>query len=299
MKRTLFFLTALVAPLHAAPLDPAQIPAAARWLVHADIEAMRASETGKTIFTRIEADHGARLKAAKRMFSINPIADLNGITLFGDGKPEHAVALIQGNFDRAHLEELVAAADDYSKDSYSGLTVHSWEDKGSDQHAAFANDHLLVFSRQESLLHQALDTLKAGSPADTDPFFAAEGGRPLIAGSANLAGIDLPGDEARLLRMAKSLHLAANENAGRFTIRIGAGTGDPANADRLRRMLDGVIAFAQAGDPKLDGLDLQSNVAVTGDKSGLDASVSLPVNEWITLMQKAADEEAKKKEKKK
>ena len=299
MNRSLFHLIALAAPLHAAPLDPAQIPAAAKWLVHADIEAMRASETGKTVFTRIEADHGAQLKAAKRMFSINPIADLNGITLFGDGKPEHAVALIHGNFDRAHLEELVAAAGDYSKDTYSGLTVHTWADKGSDQHAAFANDHLLVFSRQESLLHQALDTLKAGSPAGPDPFFAAEGGRPLIAGSANLADIDLPGDEARLLRIAKSLHVAANENAGRFAIRIGAGTGDATHADRLRRMLDGVIAFAQAGDPKLDGLDLQSSVAVTGDKTGLDASVSLPVNEWVTLIQKAADEEAKKKDKKK
>lgn len=299
MKPNLFYLAALILPLQAAPLDPAQIPASAKWLVHADIEAMRGSETGKTIFTRIEADHGAQLKAAKRMFSINPIADLNGITLFGDGKPEHAVALIQGNFDRAHLEELVAAAEDYSKGSYSGLTVHSWEDKGSEQHAAFANDHLLVFSRQESLLHQALDTLRSGSSADTDPFFAAEGGKPLIAGKANLAGIDLPGDEARLLRMAKSLHLAANEDAGRFTIRVAADTADATNADRLRRMLDGVIAFAQAGEPKLDGLDLQSSVAVTGDKSGLNASVSLPVNEWITLMQKAADEEARKKEEKK
>ncbi|QJE97689.1 hypothetical protein [Luteolibacter luteus] len=299
MKRSIFYLAALAAPLHAAPLDPAQIPAAAKWLVHADIEAMRASETGKAIFTRIETDHGAQLKAAKRMFSINPIADLNGITLFGDGKPEHAVALIHGNFDRTHLEELVAAADDYSKGTYSDLTVHNWEDKGSQQHAAFANDHLLVFSRQESLLHQALDTLKAGSSADPDPFFAAEGGKPLLAGSANLSGIDLPGDEARLLRMAKSLHLAANENAGRFTIRVGANTEDATQADRLRRMLDGVVAFAQAGDAKLDGLDLQSNVAVTGDKTGLDASVSLPVNEWITVMEKAADQEAKKQDKKK
>jgi hypothetical protein len=297
MKRSLFYLITLAAPLHAAPLDPAQIPASAKWLAHADIEAIRASETGKTVFARIEADHGAHLKAAKRMFSINPIADLNGITLFGDGKPEQAVALIHGNFDRTHLEELVAAAEDYSKDTYSGITVHNWKDKGTVQHAAFASDHLLVFSRQAGLLHQALDTLKSGSSAEPDPFFTAEGGSPLIAGSANLAGIDLPGDEARLLRMAKSLHIAANENEGRFTIRLGAGTADATNADRLRRILDGVIAFAQAGDPKLDGLDLQSNVAVTADKTGLDASVSLPVNEWIALMQKAADEEAKKHKK--
>lgn len=295
MKLRLFCLLALAAPLHAAPLDPAQIPADAKWLLHADIETMRSSETGKTIFTRIEADHGPKLIAAKRMFSINPIADLNGLTLFGDGKPEHAVALIHGNFNRTHLEEIVAAAEAYSKDSYSGYTVHKWQDKGQPQHAAFATDSLLVFSRQVDLLHQALDTLKANPSGTADPFFAAEGGRPLIAGSANLAGINLPGDGARLLRMAKSLHIAANENAGRFSIRVGAETTDAANADRFRRMLDGVIAFAQVGDSKLDGLDLQSNVAVTSDKPGLAASVSLPVNQWLSLMQKAADEAAKYK----
>ena len=296
-KAHLLPLIALAVPfqLHAAPLAPAEVPASAQWTLHADVEAIRASETGKAIFSRIEAEHGAKLRAAQQMFSIHLLNDVNGITLYGDGKPEHAVALIHGAFNRGHLEGIVQGADEYKSDSYAGYKVHTWTDKGTVQHASFASDDLLVFSRQEDLLHTALDTLKANAPATGDPIFTADGGHPVIAGCAQLAGIDLPADAARLIRMARSLRIAASENNGRFAVRVGAETTDAPSADRLRRMLDGVIAFAQAGDVKLDGLDLRTEIAVTPDKPGLSAAVSLPVPEWISLMAKAAAEDAAKK----
>ncbi|MCW1926603.1 hypothetical protein OKA05_28885 [Luteolibacter arcticus] len=297
MKTTVLFLAALAAPLFAGEMVPSQIPASAKWLLHADLDAMRGSETGKKIFTRIEDDHGAKLRAFKRMFSIHPLTDLRGVTLYGDGKPEHAVALIDGTFDRAHMEDVVKAADDYEESSHAGFTVHSWEDKGTGQHAAFASDQLLVFSRQKDLLKDALDVLKANAPASADPFFTAEGGKPLLAASAKLSEIDMPADAARLVRMAKNLRLAANENGGRFLLRANADTADAKDAERLRRMLDGVIAFAQAGDAKLDGLDLRADFSSAATPPSLSGALSLPVAEWITLMEKAAAEEAKKKKK--
>jgi hypothetical protein len=294
MKPNLLFLIGLAAPLVAGEMVPSQIPASAKWLLHADLDGMRASETGKKIFTRIENEHGAKLRAFKRMFSIHPLTDLHAVTLYGDGKPEHAVVLIDGTFDRAHMEDVVKAADDYKESSHAGFTVHNWDDKGKDQHAAFASDRLLVFSHQEDLLKDALDVLKANAPASADPFFTAEGGKPLLAASAKLSEIDMPADAARLVRMAKTLRLAANENGGRFLLRAGAETADAKDAERLRRMLDGVVAFAQAGDAKLDGLDLRADFSSTATPPSLSAALSLPVAEWITLMEKAAAEDAKK-----
>jgi hypothetical protein len=297
MKTTILLLLGLAAPLFAGEMVPAQIPSSAKWMLHADLDAMRASETGKKIFTRIEDEHGAKLRAFKRMFSIHPLTDLHGVTLYGDGKPEHAVVLIDGTFDREHMEDVVKAADDYKESSHAGFTVHNWDDKGKDQHAAFASDRLLVFSHQADLLKDALDVLKANAPASADPFFTAEGGKPLLAASAKLSEIDMPADAARLVRMAKSLRLAANENGGRFLLRAGADTADAKDAERLRRMLDGVVAFAQAGDAKLDGLDLRADFSSTPTPPSLSAALSLPVAEWITLMEKAAAEDAKKKKK--
>lgn len=288
MRSIFLSLLASIAPLLAGGIIPSQVPASAKWQLHADLDAMRGSETGKSIFARIEADHGAKLRAFKRMFSIHPLNDLRGITLYGDGKPDHAVALIDGTFDLAHIEDVLGAADSHKTDSRAGFTVHHWKDKDVWQHASFATESLLVFSRQKDLLHDALDVLKANAPAKPDPFFAANGGSPLIAASARLSEIELPGDEARLVRMARTLRIGFSEHGGRFSIRIGAETADAAAAESLRRMLDGVIAFVQASDVRFDGIDLRADLAADADRPELKATLSLPVGEWITLMEKTA-----------
>ena len=48
-------------------------------MLHADLDAIRSSETGKAVFSRIEADHGAKLRAFKRLFSLHPLNDLQGV----------------------------------------------------------------------------------------------------------------------------------------------------------------------------------------------------------------------------
>jgi hypothetical protein len=289
-RNTILCLFALAAPLRAGELAPAEIPSNAEWLLHADLDAMRASETGKAVFAEIENKHGDQLRAFKRMFSLHPVGDLRDVTLYGDGKKDHAVALIDGTFDKAHMEEVVKGADDYSSSDHSGVTVHSWKDKGAKQHAAFASESLLVFSRQEELLKSALDTLKGNAPATADAFFTGDDAKPLVCGRARLAGIEMPADAARILKMASALKLVVSENAGRFSVRAGVEAADAAAADRMRRMLDGVIAFAEVADPKLQGLDLKCDITAMPDKPGIAAALSLPVGEWLGLMKKATDE---------
>ncbi|WP_367872271.1 hypothetical protein [Luteolibacter sp. Populi] len=292
MRNTFLCLLALAAPLplFGGELAPAEIPASAQWLLHADLDAMRESETGKAVFAEIEAKHGDQLKAFKRMFSLHPITDLHDVTLYGDGKPEHAVALIEGEFEREHMEDVVKAADDYSAGNHDGTTVHSWKDKGTKQYAAFASDHLLVFSRQEELVKLALVTLKSEAAATADPFFNVDGVKPLVSASAHLTGIEMPADAARLLKMASTLRVAISEQGGRFSVRAGAEAPDAQSADRMRRMLDGVVAFAEVADPKLQGLDLECKISPTPGKPGTAIALSLPVGEWLGLMKKAADE---------
>ena len=292
MKKFILCLIPLAASLHAGELAPSQIPSAAKWMLHADFDAMRGCETGKAVFQQVEADHGAQLQAFKRMFSVHLIDDVHDVTLFGDGKPEHAVLLIKGKFDRAHIEDVLKGADNYSEATYEGMNILTWEDKGLSQHAAFAGPDLLVFSRQNDLLRQEILTLKANVQVPADPFFTADGATPLLCASANLAGVDMPTDSARILRMANHVKIAANENSGHFSIRMAADSSDAARAEQLRRMLDGVIAFADAGNPDPDHLHFTSAIACTKDKPGVSATISLPLAEWLALMKKEA---AKKK----
>jgi hypothetical protein len=293
MRNTILSLLALAAaatPLRAGELVPAEIPASAQWLLHADLDGMRNSETGKAIFAEIEAKHGDQLRAFKRMFSLHPVNDLHDLTLYGDGKPDRAVVLIEGDFNREHMEDVVKAADDYTAGNHDGITIHGWKDKGTQQYAAFAKDNLLVFSRQEDLLKLALETLKNGSATTADAFFNADGAKPLVCASAHLTGIDLPPDAAHLVKLASTLRVAVSEHDGRFNVRAGADASDAKSADRMRRMLDGVVALAQV-DPKLQGLDLECKITGSqGGKPGTTISLSLPVGEWLGVMKKAVEE---------
>jgi hypothetical protein len=227
------------------------------------------------------------------MFSLHLINDLRDVTLLGDGKQDHAVVLFDGTFDRAHIEDVLKAADEYSESSHAGFTIHSWKDKGKAQYAAFAAQNLIVFSLQDDLLRHELDVLKGNAPAVENPIFPSDGSKPLIAIGAKLADIDMPGDTARILRNAKLMRISAHEDGGRFSIRMGAEAIDTTCANRLRRILDGVVALAETRVPALTTEGFQCDITAT-DKPGIAASVSLPVQEWLTLMKKLA---AKNKEK--
>ena len=53
-RNAILCLFALAAPLRAGELNPAEIPSNAEWLLHADLDSMRGSETGKAVFAEIE-----------------------------------------------------------------------------------------------------------------------------------------------------------------------------------------------------------------------------------------------------
>lgn len=259
-------------------------------MVHADLDAMRDSRTGQAVFSLIEANHGDRFPSLSAFLAMQPISDLHGVTLYGDGTPENSAALIDGKFDRETLESLLKVAKQSAEITHAGTVVHSWLDKGVKQYASFATENLLVFSRQEEGLKQALDVIKVPSPAVADGFLANDGGKPLLVARAQIAEMGMPPDLARLVRMAKTLQLAALESDGRFVLRASAETESNGDADRLRRMVDGVIAFAQIPDAKLEGLDLSAELDAVTHAPVFTATLSLPVNEWVPLMEKAVEE---------
>lgn len=288
----LSLLATLASPLLAGPCMPEQISPDAKWLVHADFDAMRDCQTGQAVFSLLEADQGKRLRAISTFLAMQPLTTLHGITLYGNGGPGHAAALVDGKFDRGLLENLVRTTKGYAGFTHAGYTVHSWLEEGAKQHAAFTSDNLLVFSRDEDGLKKALDALRSPSPDPANPLFVAEEGRPLVVARARFAEMTLPEDLSRLVRTVKAIRLATLESNGRFILRASAEAETGPDADRLRRMVDGVLAFAQVQDAKLEGLDLKADLNAVTQSPVFTAALSLPVGEWIGLMEKSAGEEA-------
>lgn len=287
--RCLSIVSALVVQAAAAEFVPSQVPASANWLAHADFDAVRGSETGKAVFIEIQTKHAGKLAELERMFGLQPLKDVAGVTMFGDGEAGHAVALIDGNFDRVHLEEVFRGAARYLPANHAGFAIHSWEDQGVRQYAAFGSNTLMVFSRQEAGLREALDVLGANAPVPLDPFFATTVGRPLVLARANLGKIARPkgGDQAKMLDLISVMQMAASEENGRFALRMAATTPTVEDADQLRLIADGMVAVAQTANPKLKGVNLIAEMTSIDNPPSVAGTFSMPVADWLVLLSKA------------
>jgi hypothetical protein len=274
-------------PLFAAPLDVSRVPADSKWLLHLDLEAVRETAIGGELTNEIESRFGAKVRAMKRMFSVDVLKDLRGLTMFGNGRKDEAVVLIDGAMDRAHLEDVIAAADGYRLLDHGAFRVHVWTDNGQTQHAAFFNEGLLVFSEREGLLRSALDTLKGGASLPADGFFTAAPGKPMAVGFAKLRDIEMDGDEAQLLRRANTLKLALCEMDGRISGRMAVVADDAVMGQRIRRVLDGALAFAEMDENLAGKLELKTRVGPLDDGEGAAVEADLPVKEVVGLLENA------------
>jgi hypothetical protein len=79
----------------------------------------------------------------------------------------------------------------------------------------------------------------------------------------------------------------ASEQNGRFAIQIAAETPDTPQAARLRRVLDGVVAMAEIGSPDLLAGGFQFDIKTDG-KPGVSATVSMPVEGWLSILKREA-----------
>jgi len=290
LRLCLTLYSALVAGLAAGEFVPSQVPATANWVAHADFDALRASETGKAVLDRVRGEHAGKLAELERMFALDPLKEVAGVTMFGDGEVGHAVALIDAAFDRGHLEDVFRGAANYLPASHAGVVIHMWDAQGVRQHAAFASNSLLVFSRQEAGLREALDVLSANVPVPLDRFFATSVGKPLVLARANLGRIARPKGTANapMLDLINVIQVAAREEDGRFALRMAATTPTGEDAKRLHLMANGMLVLAEATNPKLKGLNLISEMTRSDDPPSVAATLSMPLADWLAAMEKWA-----------
>ncbi|MFC7337998.1 hypothetical protein ACFQY0_12470 [Haloferula chungangensis] len=290
MKQLLTILLAAAAAssLHAAPLDPARVPADAKWWLHLDLEGARQSEVGGRIAREITEREGAKLRAAERMFSINPLTDLAGFTLYGDGDEKNGVLIVEGRFDQAHLTDIVAAADDYATSEHAGTTVHSWKDKSKSQNAAFVGDRLLVFSQTKSTLHDAIDLLASGEGMQAETF-ATVGAPPVFIGSAKVAELPMKKDDAKLLRKAENLKIALGETGGQIEGRIELESDSAVTGKLVRKVLEGIVAIGRLTNEELADINPAFETRESEGGRVVSATLSMPASEMISLMEKNGD----------
>lgn len=134
MKNTPKYLATLVPALalmlqpnaNAAPLEPSEIPADAKWVMHVDFDALRETllmkRIEKTMPQAIETVRGWMASE----YGIEPQSDLHSLTMYGESYETHSgTAILQASFDSDKVMEKLNSDDDLKQTEWKDRTLYT------------------------------------------------------------------------------------------------------------------------------------------------------------------------------
>lgn len=293
-------IVALTLSAQAGPLQYAQVPATAKWLVHVDVEQARQTHLGTYLGSNVLGPQLARpLAELKTQFGV----ELDGrkivsVTLYGDSlrteANREAVVVIQSRQDLgAMLDAVIAKIEEltgpgrgplrkregiYSlnRDAFGAVRGEAFVLSGS---ASSLNKALAVFDGTEQAM-DAAHSLVAFPSAPRSLFFMAS------AEGFNTSATLPP--QARLLRHATAMQVVLGENAGQVVLRLTLRAKDAETTSQLAQLIQGLVAWAVLNAepfveaPNTKGLSrLARTVRVTSQDTFVQASLELSAADLI------------------
>jgi len=127
-------LTALALTSQAAarPLDSAQVPNDAKWVVHVDFDAFHETILLKRIEkAKPELVAGIR-EWMSTMYGVDPKSDLHGLTMFGQSYETHTgTAILAANFDQDKVVKKLKDSPQLRTTQWEGYTLYTKKEKNS------------------------------------------------------------------------------------------------------------------------------------------------------------------------
>jgi hypothetical protein len=299
-------LALAAAPLHAA-YKPGTVGADARWVVHADFDALRASVVGKELVAAVEkAQSGAAADGMKSVVGLDiarVLETIGAVTAYGtnlakdpqavdgaliaQGKPElRKIAeslLLQGTIANP---KVFAEATDWPFPAY---TISDPNAKTADKTqviVAFPPEPFVIVSKNKATVLKARAVLRGEAPS-----LAKTADAPLNRLGAKAAGAYLYGatvvptedlfgpnaPQTRMLQLAGAGSLALGERGPDVYAHAELLASSSANAEKLMKILQGMTAMlslAETTDKQLADFLNSTAVSRQGDTVILDLAYS-------------------------
>ena len=280
------------AVVQAAPLDPRQVGADAKWLVQIDVDAMRASVVIQRASDRALSRWGdieAWVAALRDQMCMDPAKDLHGILAYGStpGSAE-GVLIVHATVDQTHFVEKVSQAPEYRAGKHREFQWYSWVQADGPVTCGFFKPDVLVFAKTDELATKALDILDGKSPTlpPNHPLVlqAAPAGTILLVRAIGLADASLP-FKSPVLTQAQALQIAFGEHESTSFSELALVVKTAEAAEHVRAALEGLRATAllQYGtNPGLEKLLKKTTITMAG--STVTAATAAPAEEvWAAI----------------
>jgi hypothetical protein len=281
-------LVLAIGPAARAELNPAIVPADAKWVVHVDLAALRDTALGQKLIQYLPT-----MKLTDESDAIRPNArkimeTVGTVTAFGSdlsGKPEavDGALVLQGTADLRKIAEGLAAQmslthpDDFTEVKDLPFEAYAIS---REVFVGFPSEPIVLVSKSRAQLLQALEVFRGKSPSLAKSKSPLVGLLPTgrsyyLSGAAMLPAnqqmFKSNGPEARILQMAQSGSVAVGEERESAVARVKLVASSADVAGKLVKIVEGItamVALAETNDEPLaefiDSLKVQrSDAAVT------------------------------------
>ncbi len=153
-------------PAWAESLEPAEVAADAKWLIHLNVDEIRYTALAQEIQQKLlQADENqGRLDWVQDKLGINLRSDLHGLTFYGKSyAPHEGVGVVHAEYDRGKLVAAVEKKPQHKAAEYRDYTIHEWQvEQGGKHHnlaLALHDEGTIVVSGSIEQAQSALDVL--------------------------------------------------------------------------------------------------------------------------------------------
>ena len=284
---TLLFALVLPTQVTAASLETSVIPENTQWVLHFDVNAFASTQLSALLMKDDTSQFNKASRKISEKFKIDFLKDIAWITIFGQGKDKDKAAFCcRGNFNRDYLLSLLDKAITHRKIQYGKYNIHTW---GS-QFGAFANDHLILVSKNENMIKNVLDVidgkkknLRAGKmmpylkEIPKNAFFKA-----IADDVSSIAGNH---GKTVILKNTSMVFFIALEKNGNLKLKIKMTTDSADTAKNIEQIVNGLIALAKIQHKEDDSrLALLNAVNISLRGNIVQMELSVPSKEFIDII---------------
>ena len=300
--KTLFSMVALamsVAAVQAAKIDKANISNDAKFVVHLDLDAFRASKIGITLLEKIRKDEGGeKLNALAELIGFDPLSAIHGATMFGNGEEDNGILVVKHKADNTKLLAFMKLDEYYRKTEHGKHEIHGAGDRGDGKrgYVSFVNATTAVLAASRELAAEGIDLVNGkGAAVKQIPTSLVSADKKaknaFLVAYANVEDLKEHIDNETVNQMAKRVAFVMGESDEKFILSISVDALDADAAENMENMVNGLIGFARLSqDENPEVKDILKGLKVTRNEATVSIRFSIGVDKLFELIDPALKE---------
>jgi len=286
MKKTLLTLLGLGLALtagQAAKVDKTNISKDAKFVVHVDLDAVRASKIGATILKKMRQEEGReKLDALVEIIGFDPLTAIQGATMSGNGEEDNGILVVRHKADSNKLLAFMKLDEHYRKTEHGKHEIHGAGGRGDGErgYVSFVNGTTSVLAPSRELAGRGIDLVNGkGAAEQVSPRLekiSKEVKNAFLIAHADIESLKESIDDDNVRQMLKQAAVVMGESDEKLILSLAVDAYDADSAQQMEAMVNGLIGFARLNQEESSAIrDILKGLK--GTRAGVTVSIHFAI----------------------